>query len=95
MENKTYKIGRPYSSICDGYNYEGELYYKRGLYISKKGVVHIHYQWRFPKRKQVMLTIYKDDKEFTRTIEGKEYSDKGLALIAGKFLKEIHLNNDQ
>ena len=79
----SYAIGRPYSSIEEHKNDYGK--WRTGTYVFHHGIITIYAQ-----DDHLSMSHYKDGRGYHRTINGKRYTDIGIARMAGKFARELY-----
>lgn len=84
VHNENWAIGKPFASIQNQRDSQGEILWKHGSYNFKNGSVLI-----YQEPKLLSLSLYLNGRGYYRTIRGKTFTDIGIARKAGEFAKEI------
>ena len=80
--NEDFKVSRPYATL--NFRNSGKNSYREGSYFSGLGIVGI-----YAEDFLVRLDLCFNGREYIRTIHDRYYTDRGLAIIAGRFQREI------
>ncbi len=80
--NEKITLSRPYATLSFR-NPGTDRAYREGLYYSGHGIVRI-----YAEDLLVQLDFCYGGREYIRTIHDRYYTDRGLAVIAGRFQRE-------
>lgn len=83
VDNRCWKITRLYSNIHLRQNKDGEHYYD-GYCVTPFGIVSIYHQIEWLTMRFVL-----NGYEYYREVRGKNYTRAGIAIMVGKFIREI------
>lgn len=78
----SHTVNKPYSNITNVHTGSGD--YRKGHYVCSTGIVLI-----YADSKMVCFDYFRSGGIYSRSIYGIDYSDRGLAIMAGKFVKYI------
>jgi hypothetical protein len=82
IKNDKWKIAQSISRI----EHNREYKYKRGVIVTKYGYVSVYYE--YGNQVQLDLSFMTGDVEYRRSFYDKEFSDRSISIMAGKFAKE-------
>ena len=90
VTTESYAFNKPYSSIQNYRNRDGEIIFKKWVYVFAEWMVAIYQQGYGDDSKYVTLQTVMRGREYFRTIDGRMFTNIWLARKAGDFVTDLY-----